>query len=82
MKQGIIDEFKPTRKDNLIIIIAFVLSILIILQFILINPSNDNYIVIYLILSIFLFGIGLLLLYLKIFRLLRESGIFGRNNQL
>ena len=58
----LIDEFKPTKKENLIIIFTFVLSVLVFLiSFI--SPTGIE-----IVLAIILFCLGILMIFLKLFK--------------
>ena len=64
----LIDEFKPTKKENLIIIFAFASSVLLFFLLFII-PLNQTYVGIMLMLSFILFGVGLLMVIWKLFKL-------------
>ena len=72
-KGVIIDEFTSMKKDNLIIILAFVSSVFL-FSLLFILPLNDHGVVRLLILAMVLFMVGLLLFFFKILRLLRVLG--------
>lgn len=64
---------KQMKEGNLVIILTFISSVLIFFINILISP-NIHYFVIGLILAMVLFMVGLMLVFMKIFRLLRSAG--------
>lgn len=81
----VIDEFKPMKEDNLVIIFAFASSGLIFFLAIFISifiSPDTQYFTLALTLAMISFVVGMIMLSLKIFRVLRKLGVFGGYERL